>query len=39
MKFQHFENIWKQVMKKIGLSGLNGKRMLGWEIKDQQKKV
>jgi hypothetical protein len=39
MEFQHSENIWKQVTKKSRLNGLNGKRLLGWEIVDQQKKV
>jgi hypothetical protein len=38
MEFQHSKNIWKQVTRKFGLNELNGKRLLGWEIEDQQKK-
>jgi hypothetical protein len=33
MKFQHSENIWKQVTKNFGLNGLNGRRLLDWSTK------
>jgi hypothetical protein len=26
MKFQHFENIWKRLIQKLGLNGLNKKK-------------
>jgi len=38
VKFQHSKNIWKQLTKFFGLNGLNERRLLDWEIKDQQKK-
>jgi len=39
IEFQHFKNIWKQVARKFGLNGLNERRLSGWEIEDQQKKI